>query len=401
MANQFLLWELGKENFMNVLKKYLTGTLAVAVSFSFMTEGVSAATVTAEIAEHIISNEISDKIPDAATNLVEQQLESIIDVSKDLSEELRIDANDLEKVSIGTPYIVYDVADTVQDEIYHYPIINENDGSVVLMVDVMGTTDGWHYDISTEHVSDLNDIDYAKQDYIFYGTDGNIVAENADTREQFAGCDSKREIKEFESSGFCDKVEAISERVDSLQKTDTDIQIEEGINATYTPQVVDVEVGIGKKCELYNRQTQGGLGLCWAASIATIANYLNGTNYTPIQIADAEGIEYDAGADNTKALKAMHDFGVPYNTIGTTLSWSDIVSKISLKTPIYIVSRRVGGAHATVIYGYKYKDGTQYLAMWNPGTAQVGATEVIAFNSDSTTFSYAGSTYTWRESIYR
>ena len=386
---------------MNVLKKYLTGTLAVAVSFSFMTEGVSAATVTAEIAEHIISNEISDKIPDAATNLVEQQLESIIDVSKDLSEELRIDANDLEKVSIGTPYIVYDVADTVQDEIYHYPIINENDGSVVLMVDVMGTTDGWHYDISTEHVSDLNDIDYAKQDYIFYGTDGNIVAENADTREQFAGCDSKREIKEFESSGFCDKVEAISERVDSLQKTDTDIQIEEGINATYTPQVVDVEVGIGKKCELYNRQTQGGLGLCWAASIATIANYLNGTNYTPIQIADAEGIEYDAGADNTKALKAMHDFGVPYNTIGTTLSWSDIVSKISLKTPIYIVSRRVGGAHATVIYGYKYKDGTQYLAMWNPGTAQVGATEVIAFNSDSTTFSYAGSTYTWRESIYR
>jgi len=96
-----------------MLKKFLAGTLAVTVSLSFIGEGVSAATVTSEIAEHIISNEISDKIPDAATDLVEQQLDSIVDVSKDLSEELRIDAKDLEKVSIGTPYIVYDVADTV------------------------------------------------------------------------------------------------------------------------------------------------------------------------------------------------------------------------------------------------------------------------------------------------
>ncbi len=231
---------------MNIMRKFLAGTLVVTVSFSFMPEGVSAVAVTPEIAEHIISNEISDKIPDAATDLVEQQLESIVDVSKDFSEELRIDVNDLEKVSIGTPYIVYDVADTVQDEVYHYPIINDNDGNVVLMVDVMGTTDGWHYDISTEHVSELNDIDYAEQDYIFYGTEGNIVAENAGTKEQLVGYDNKKEIREFESSGFYDKVESISERVDSLQKTDTDIQMEEELKATYTPQVVDVEVGIGK-----------------------------------------------------------------------------------------------------------------------------------------------------------
>lgn len=386
---------------MNIMRRFLAGTLAVTVSFSFMPEGVSAAAVTPKIAEYIISNEISDKIPDAATDLVEQRLESIVDVSKDFSEELCIDVNDLEKVSIGTPYIVYDVADTVQDEVYHYPIINDNDGNVVLIVDVMGTTDGWHYDISTEYVSELNDIDYAEQDYIFYGTEENIVAENAGTKEHFSGYDNKKEIKEFESSGFYDKVESISERVDSLQKTNTDIQMEEELKATYTPQVVDVEVGIGKKCELYNRQTQGKWGLCWAASVATIANYLNGTNYTPFQIANTEGIGYDEGAYNSEALKAMNDFGVPYNTIGPTLSWTDIVSKISLKTPIYMYSTRDGGAHATVLYGYKYKNGTQYLAMWNPGTNQVGATEVIAFDSNATTFSYSIYTYTWYQSIYR
>ena len=386
---------------MNILRKFLAGTLVVTVSFSFAGEGVSAATVTSEIKEHIISNEIIDKIPDAATDLVEQQLESIVDVSIDLIAELRIDAKDLEKVSIGTPYIVYNVAETAQDEIYHYPIINDNDGSVVLMVDVMGTTDGWRYDISTEYVSELNDIGYVEQDYIFYGTEGNIVAENADTKEQFAGYNNRKEIKEFESREFCDKVESISERVDSLQKTDTNIQRKKGLKATYTPQVVDVEVGTGKKCALYNRQTQGDYGLCWAASIATIANYLNGTNYTPFQIANREGIGYDEGADNSEALKAMHDFGVPYNTIGATLSWSDIISKISLKTPVYMVSETDEGLHATVLYGYKYKNGIQYIVMWNPGTDWVGATEVIVYNPRSTTYSYFDYTLTWVESIYR
>lgn len=383
---------------MNIIRKILAGTLIATVSLCTVGESVSA---TAVIIGDVITNKISNKIPEGATALVRQKLDSIVEVSKDLSEELCIDTEELEEVSIGTPYIVYDVVDSVQEEIYHYPIINDNNGDIVLMVDVMGTTDGWHYDISTENVSRLNDIDYVNQDYIFYGVAGNIVAENADAREQIAGNDINIAIKSFESSGLCDKVDTISERIDDLQKTDTDIQVEEGLKATYTPQVVDVEIGTGKKCELYNRQTQGKYGLCWAASIATIANYLNGTNYTATQIANTEGIGYDDGANSTQALKAMHDFGVPYYIDGGTLSWSDIKSKTISKTPIYMVSVSSNSAHATVLYGYKNKNGTQYIAMWNPGTAWVGATEVVEFNGASTTFSYDDNTYTWYESIYR
>lgn len=97
----------------------------------------------------------------------------------------------------------------------------------------------------------------------------------------------------------------------------------------------------------------------------------------------------------------MHDFGVPYYIDGGTLSWSDIKSKTISKTPIYMVSVSSNSAHATVLYGYKNKNGTQYIAMWNPGTAWVGATEVVEFNGASTTFSYDDNTYTWYESIYR
>lgn len=322
-------------------------------------------------------------------------------MSKDFSKDLNIDETELDEVSIGTPYIVYDVANPIQDEIYHYPIINDRSDNVVLMVNVMGTTDGWHYDISTENISKLNALNYANEEYIFYGAEGNTIAENEKTKKQFTGNDSNTAIQNFENCEWDEKVDIISERMDELQKTTTNIPANRDLQVTYTPKVVDVEVGTGKKCELYNRKSQDFFALCWAASIATISNYLNGTNHTPYQIADKEGIGYNSGADTSQILKAMKDFNVPYSIYGNTLSWDNIIYKITSKTPIYMISEVRNEAHATVLYGYKVKNGVQYIAIWNPGTNFEGATEVIEFNGSATTYSYEGLTFTWNQSIYR
>lgn len=91
--------------------------------------------------------------------------------------------------------------------------------------------------------------------------------------------------------------------MDELKKTDLNLLVSHNFEVKYAPQVVDVEIGTGKKCELYYRQTQGNYGLCWAASIATIANYLNGTNYTAMQIADKEGIGYNKGITGPNRIK--------------------------------------------------------------------------------------------------
>ena len=380
------------------MKKIISGIVITALAFSVVGNSVIVTAKSPEVTENIISHEISDRIPEDATRLVEQQLDSIIKVSKDFSKDLDIDETQLEEVSIGTPYIIYDVADTKQDEIYHYPIINNKNEEVVLMVNVMGTTDGWHYDISTENISKLNVLNYANEEYIFYGTEGNIIAENDETKKTLIGNNENVAIQEFENSDLSKKVDAISERIDKLQKTDVNSSVKRNLKFAYSPKVVDVEVGTGKKCELYNRQTQGSYGLCWAASVATISNYLNGTNYTACQIADKEGIGYNDGVYGPAAvLKAMEDFGVPYHIVAATLLWSEIKSKIVSKIPIYIAANSNDGGHSTVLYGYKNKNGTQYIVMWNPGSAE---TQIVEYAGSYTTYSYVNTTFKWTESIY-
>lgn len=385
-------------------KKVISTLLVTALALSVTGRNFPAAALEPIITENIISREVTDKIPQEATNLVRQKLDSILEVSRNLNKELHIDVSELDDVSIGTPYMVYDIADTEQDEIYHYPIVNDKNGNVVLLVNVMGTTDGWHYDISTQDTSKLNALDYADKDYIFYGTEGNIIAENLETQKQFLGNSSTMKMEDFRYSEFDEKVDAISSRMDELQKANLNIPAKQNLKAKYTPQVIDVEVGTGKKCKLYNKQAQGNYGLCWAASIATIANYLNGTNYTAKQIADREGICYNEGADNTQALKAMADFGVPYDKVGGTLPWSEIKSKTVSKTPIYMVAESKEDAHATVLYGYKNKNGTQYIVMWNPFSVwweNEGETVVVEYADQFTTYSYGDDTYKWSSSIYR
>ena len=60
-------------------------------------------------------------------------------------------------------------------------------------------------------------------------------------------------------------------------------------------------------------------------------------------------------------------------------------------------------AHATVLYGYKNKNGTRYIAMWNPGSVWLneGETMVVEYADLLTTYSYSDETFRWTESIYR
>lgn len=53
-------------------------------------------------------------------------------------------------------------------------------------------------------------------------------------------------IQEFENSDLSKKVDAISERIDKLQKTDVNSSVKRNLKFAYSPKVVDVEVGTGK-----------------------------------------------------------------------------------------------------------------------------------------------------------
>ena len=112
---------------------------------------------------------------------------------------------------------------------------------------------------------------------------------------------------------------------------------------------------------MFNQQGQGKYGLCWAASVATIVNYRNGTAYTAKNVADRMGIEYNTGGTLENASLALNLYGV-------------------------------------ACFGYKVNNQKKYVYFWNPGTQ---STSIVLYKTAGTTFSYNNSVWTWKYTAAR
>jgi len=114
-----------------------------------------------------------------------------------------------------------------------------------------------------------------------------------------------------------------------------------------------------------------GLGLCWAACIAMIANYFRGTNFT------AQGIHDNTGcysiATPLERISAMRTVGIygygPYNT----LTFGTLMSLIQANRPLFLKfgrtdSQGVRDGHAVVGRGYYSSSNTttKYLYYIDP-----------------------------------
>lgn len=88
-------------------------------------------------------------------------------------------------------------------------------------------------------------------------------------------------------------------------------------------------------CSLYNSQGQGSYGRCWAASMATILNYLNGTSITAANICDTMNIGYNDGASIETAMHAMANYTTDMylNLIYSQATFSNIKTNIGAKNP--------------------------------------------------------------------
>lgn len=169
--------------------------------------------------------------------------------------------------------------------------------------------------------------------------------------------------------------------------------------AMYTPGF-STSTSSSKICSLNNPQGQGNYGLCWAATVATICNYLNDTNITAKNVADTMGVSYEGGVRPHVAQQALRTYGISYNNLlGAVerMSWSNLQANINNKYPVYVDAQSSDSGHAVTAYGYSVAAGTNYVVLWNPGGN--GALATVTFKSSGTTFTYNNSTYTWTYSI--
>ena len=362
---------------------------------------VQAKTVTDDMSAEITTC-ITHKIEKKTKSVVVDDFKNIQDVTTYYSDSLNIDSNDMNNISIGHPFIIYSLTDSNQSEIYYYPIINDRNKEVVVTVEVLRNADIWTYNIGTEYVEYLNRINYCDNEYIFYSYEDVVYYDNGNQSISLYGNGIDiEEVKNFQQLDFSKKIEAISNRISTFElKMDSQSQSYNSfeLKAGYTP------IMKGNTCHLYNPVGQGPYNLCWAASVATIVNYRNGTNLTAMNVANAEGVGYNSGGLLTNVVNSLHRYGLTdYSAVSRTLTWTQIYENImNLSKPFYMACyydfTQMG--HAVICLGCKEYPSYQYIIIWNPGKENgAGGSTILKYYQNATTLSYDNKTWVWYDTV--
>ncbi|MGF7144882.1 hypothetical protein HNQ56_003315 [Anaerotaenia torta] len=249
-------------------------------------------------------------------------------------------------------------------------------------------------------VKELNKIDYTAENYIFYESNDNIFAESSTEVINLSGIESEK-CRTFQAYDFNEKEKIISKAVKNFVKTDPSAKKNKNIKDKYTPSYSE-STSTSKVCALYNNKGQGSYGNCWAAAVATIANYRNGTNITPTQVCDFMGIGYDEGGDTYDSQSALSHYGVYLNNeIFAPLSWSSIKYNIDNAYPSYAsLADNYYNGHAVTVYGYRQININQFIVIWNSGlNGGSGGVQIVYYYSTGTTIPYNNKTWTWIKSL--
>lgn len=354
--------------------------------------------------DNVLANSQGENnIPTDATIYAQQHYKELVEAVKMHNEDYNVQEIQYNDVSLGIPFVIYELDTEVQDEIYYYPILG-TDGNIILLMCVIGTTEGWNLSASEEWVNELNKIGGIKSDLVFYKVGENLWAE--DDKDIYEIIGDKNLFAEYSvSRGYLEEKEKYSKENTIFKKTDINkITItSKNRKDTYTPAFSSSTTN-SKICSLYNSKGQGNYGLCWAATVATICNYRKGTNLSASTIADGMNIGYDDGANIYEAQQALKNNGVQYNSVygnsNTKMPWSVLKANIDNKYPIYVSAKATNSGHAVTAYGYTIAAGMKYIVLWNSGiNGGKGSPITVSFYEDGTSFSYNNTTYTWTYSV--
>lgn len=130
-------------------------------------------------------------IPIEAQTYAYKHYKEAVKVVKSYGEYYKVSATQLKDVQLGNPFVIYDLDKSIQDEIYYYPLLDTK-GNVILLMSVMGTTEGWSISVSEEWIDELKQIGNINSEFIFYKSGDNLYAE--DSQNKFClsgGIDSK------------------------------------------------------------------------------------------------------------------------------------------------------------------------------------------------------------------
>lgn len=153
-----------------------------------------------------------------------------------------------------------------------------------------------------------------------------------------------------------------------------------------------------------NENDENGNGLCWCASVASIAAYrLQRAAQGARELYDIlEEQNLITPSGNPTFIKlAFEHYGLSYNYYETGLNYDQVVVALNSQRPIYASLTNGTTSHAVVICGYQnVQGGYRYYTLMDPNRTSF---VTVLVSSTSTDFTYAAGrvTYTdWRRTFY-
>lgn len=149
---------------------------------------------------------------------------------------------------------------------------------------------------------------------------------------------------------------------------------------------------------------QGQTSWCWAATIATNVNYINGERLSAYDVVRAvkDNVDYNEGGTDTNAIDAYIYYGLDPEFHGRNIDIREVMYSIDNNRPLDVRLRRWKrnegyGRHAVSLYGYReYSDGSVIYAIWDPAR---GYATVDVDNRGDFVYSTNNGTYLWDNTI--
>ena len=351
-------------------KKIVAYFMCVMVLVTYF--GMGSMQVTAkEVPVYTENNKVMTK---AAENYANKYYKEMVDIiANEMQDEMGVSISDINHVKLGNPYYIYDVEEKEQNAEFYFPIYDKKE--IILMMHVTCTEDGWTASMDTEYTYTLNQLEYGKEECVFYRVGDDVYAENGNQKVHMRGDGSNK--SQFKNKDLKEKKEEIGQD----KKKIVPVQFEESDSKdTRTGERThSYATSIGRYLAMTDYYTgQGPYNLCWAACIATIHRYRNGNlAMTAEAIAISMGEDYDSswytGAKDPTILNAFHKYKLYYHFTSYTPSWNIIKKNIDKHYPISLTGyREVERYHTVLITAYnELANGSKYVKIWDPNDEDV------------------------------
>ncbi|MBD5134713.1 MAG: hypothetical protein HDT39_01930 [Lachnospiraceae bacterium] len=336
-----------------------------------------------------------DYIPEEAYNYAKENYRNGLGVILDNVDLYGISGK-VDDFQLCDPYIVYDVEKEVQEPLYYFPIKNSQE-KIVLVMAIFLTENGWSDSISGCMADELNDKRYLEEECLIYGDSDEICVENEENQPDIEKVDGA-EIQKFTKKEFRNKKKEFKKKykvdfnVKLTESNDEDSMVQSGfIISTGTNILID------SKDYAENQKIKGKQKyICWAASVATIYNYVKDKHITAKNVCDNIGHSYAEGTYKT-VLRAFEEHELDYVKVDSTLDYDRIRSNLKGRKPISMWTRASNNnSHLVTLVGIDLGERNQpRITIWNSATEQY---ECMAYLGDDTAYGMGSSTYYWQHS---